>query len=392
MRPMDLVWRALTGDDAQAVAATASAAEAVDDQGESYGAADIAEMLAGSSIDPDRGSVGAFTADGQLAAFSLVFARTAADPVHEMHLLGLVHPDFRRRGIGTAVTERMLAAAQVISEARFPGAPLTVLGAAFDQASDQIALFESTGFGVDHYEIAMLRPIGDADRTAVPRLPAGYALVPFSPRVSQEIRITHNEAFVPDHPGSTVATEQSWAERVQTLSFRDDLSFGLRHEASGQMAGYVLVSYYAADTEMTGLRDAYVQYLGTRREHRRQGVGTALLRVVLHAAAQDGMDTASLGVNAENPSGALGTYQHAGFKVRRTFIIYHKVMALSPRFYLPCVLFTVRRVKRTHNHGIGHSGRPFPAKRTHNHGIGHSGVGHSGVGHSGVGRVGRFSA
>lgn len=323
---MDLVWRPLTADDAEAAAATSMAAEAVDDLGESYGAEDFAEVLTGSSIDPERGSVGVFAADSRLAAFGLVYARTAADPVHEMHLWGVVHPDFRRRGIGTRVTERMLAAAPAISQACFPGAPLAVTASALDRAPGQIALLESTGFGAHHYEFGMVRALGDADRAAEPEIPVGYGLVPFGPEVSEEIRITHNEAFVPDHPGSTVATEQVWAERVDISSFRRDLSFGLRHQASGQMAGYVLVNYYEADTEMTGLRDAYVQYLGTRREHRRRGVGSSLLSAVLHAAAKGGMDTASLGVQAENPSGALGVYKHAGFEVRRTFVIYRRAM------------------------------------------------------------------
>jgi mycothiol synthase len=323
---VEFVWRALTEDDAEAAAVTSMAAEAVDDLGEAYGAEDFAEALTESSIDLERGSVGVFAVDGRMAAFGLVYARTAADPVHEMHLWAVVHPDFRRRGIGTGVTERMLAAARVISEARFPGVPLAVTSSALDRVLGQIALLESTGFEAHHYEFGMLRTIGDADRAADPGVPPGYALVPFGPEVSEEIRFTHNAAFVPDHPGSTVATEQTWAERVQISSFRQDLSFGLRHEASGQMAGYVLVNYYEADTEMTGLRDAYVNYLGTRREHRRRGVGSALLSAVLHAAAKDGMDTASLGVQAENPSGALGTYEHAGFEVRRRFVVYRREM------------------------------------------------------------------
>jgi mycothiol synthase len=78
---------------------------------------------------------------------------------------------------------------------------------------------------------------------------------------------------------------------------------------------------------MTGLRDAYISYVGTRREHRRRGVGSGLLSAVLHAAAKDGMDTASLGVQADNPSGALGAYKHAGFEVRRTFVVYRRTMS-----------------------------------------------------------------
>jgi ribosomal protein S18 acetylase RimI-like enzyme len=318
-----LEWRPLAPRDAEAAAELRIAAEAVDDMGESYSIEDFLDDIASSSIDPERGSVGAF-ADGRLVGLGLLHARTAADPAHEMFLWATVHPRWRGRGIGAGLLEWAERSAPEISELRFPGAPLTLQTPVYEKMPEHRALVESFGYQAEHYDFGMLRRIAPDEAKSAPTLPEGFALVPFGPASAEEIRVTHNEAFVPDHPGTTVATPEVFAERTGSNGFRPDFSFGLRDETSGVLAGYVLSYYYEADTEATGLRDVYLDYIGTRREFRRRGVAGALIATVLHAAAEQGFDTASLGVLAQNPSGALGVYRRAGFEVRRTFIMYRK--------------------------------------------------------------------
>lgn len=317
------VWRPLTLDDAEAAAGLQAAAEAVDDMGESYSPQDFREELSASGVDLERGTVGAF-ADGQMVALGVLLARTAADPVHEMHLWGVVHPEFRGRGLGTWLLEWAQQSAPEISRLRFPGAPLDLRAPVHEKLPDHGALLESFGYQADHYDFGMLRRITPRDARDEPALPEGFALVEFGPDVAEEFRLAHNEGFVPDHPGSTVATPDVFAERTGSSSFRADLSFGLRDPASGTLGGYVLCYYYEADTASTGLRDLHFNYIGTRREFRGRGVAGALIATAVHAAAKQGFDTASLGVLAKNPTGALRLYRRLGFEVRRTFVTYIK--------------------------------------------------------------------
>ncbi len=326
MRRMEdprLDWRPLTTQDAAACAAVRAAAESVDDTGESYSAQDFLDDLASSSLDRERGTIGAF-ADGVLVAMAALSARTAANPVHEMHVWGSVRPDWRGRGIGSGLLDWAERNAPVISELRFPGAPLRLQQYVYDKMPDYVALLESRGYTVHHYDFGMLRPISADEAHRAPILPEGFALVPFGPAVAEEFRLTHNEAFVPDHPGTTVVPPEVFAERVGTSAFRADLSLGLRDEVSGALAGYVMSEYYEADTQATGLRDVYLNYVATRREFRGRGVAAALITSVLHAAAEQGFDTASLSVLAEHPTGALSLYQRLGFEARRTFAAYVK--------------------------------------------------------------------
>ena len=48
--------------------------------------------------------------------------------------------------------------------------------------------------------------------------------------------------------------------------------------------------------------------MGTLREHRGRGLASALLRHVLLEYRAAGYDEASLAVDSENPTGALGIY------------------------------------------------------------------------------------
>jgi ribosomal protein S18 acetylase RimI-like enzyme len=322
----DIIWRPLTVADAPAAAELCAAAEAVDDEGETYGAADIAEELNAPRVEPGRGAFGAFTPGGRLVAFAFVFARTAADPVHQMHLWSVVAPQWRGFGIGTELTERALDAARDISSLRFPGAPAVLQRSVYEPLTDLAAHLEKRGFTVQHYEIGMERMIGPDEAATAPTPPEGFELVGYTPELAEEVRLTHNEAFVPDHPGSTPMTAETFAAQTGSASFRADLSFILRHAADGRLAGYVLSLCYPAATEATGRSDVYLDYIGTRREYRGRGVAGTVIAAAVHAAAGQGFGSASLAVRADNPSGALSVYEKAGFSTRRTFVSYVKTV------------------------------------------------------------------
>ena len=83
---------------------------------------------------------------------------------------------------------------------------------------------------------------------------------------------------------------------------------------------YVQTNEYDAYFTATGRREAYVGKVGTLREYRGRGIASTLLGHCLRAYRDAGYDEASLDVDSENPTGALGVYRRAGFEVetRRT--------------------------------------------------------------------------
>jgi ribosomal protein S18 acetylase RimI-like enzyme len=63
-----------------------------------------------------------------------------------------------------------------------------------------------------------------------------------------------------------------------------------------------------------------IALVGTRRAGRNRGIASALLLRALTGARAAGFVSASLGVDADSPTGALGLYQRAGFTVMLTSV------------------------------------------------------------------------
>jgi ribosomal protein S18 acetylase RimI-like enzyme len=61
-----------------------------------------------------------------------------------------------------------------------------------------------------------------------------------------------------------------------------------------------------------------------RRPWRRQGVARALLTRSIQMFIEMGMQETALGVDTENPNGALNLYQDVGYTEEKRFITYRK--------------------------------------------------------------------
>jgi ribosomal protein S18 acetylase RimI-like enzyme len=66
-----------------------------------------------------------------------------------------------------------------------------------------------------------------------------------------------------------------------------------------------------------------------RRPWRRRGLAAALVGRSLALLRDRGMTSAWLGVDADNPTGALGVYERAGFEVHLRSSAYHKPMEIQ---------------------------------------------------------------
>jgi len=66
------------------------------------------------------------------------------------------------------------------------------------------------------------------------------------------------------------------------------------------------------------------QWRATRVRRALRLASEHLLAEVLRAAAAAGLPRASLGVDAKNPTGAVGVYERAGFAVEHSFLAYRR--------------------------------------------------------------------
>ena len=64
-----------------------------------------------------------------------------------------------------------------------------------------------------------------------------------------------------------------------------------------------------------GTKRGWLEKISVRRPWRKRGLGRALTAAAMAHLRDAGMTEAMLGVDAENPTGALGLYESLGFTV-----------------------------------------------------------------------------
>jgi mycothiol synthase len=253
--------------------------------------------------------------DGALAASIMAHQRLQGIDSRRIFLWGVTHPAHRGKGIGSALLDWGVARADEVLAGQ--PADLERLVEAFKDVrlAGAIALHEAAGFRAARWYVDMRRDLREP-LPAATDLP-GLQIRSYEPAGAAMVLAAHNEAFA-DHWGSEPLTAEIWnRDFVGDPFFRGDLSF-VAVEGE-EIAGYTVNYVAEADWEASGIREGWVGQLGVRRPWRKRGVATALLVRSMEAFRAAGMDAAILGVDAENPTGALGVYERVGFRpVRRS--------------------------------------------------------------------------
>ncbi|TXS54172.1 GNAT family N-acetyltransferase [Streptomyces sp. t39] len=313
-----LTRRPIAPKDAAALAELLNAIEAVDTFGEYYSEEDAADQINAPLLDLDRGTVGVFDG-GTMVGYSSAAHRPLAEGVHRVIVSGGVHPDHRRRGLGAELLAAGTASAKALHALHHPGLPLAVDVQNNARNDGALACYRAAGMTPVRWYSHLRHPLGAA--VVEVTTPDGLALEGYSADNDAEFLAVRNEAFLDRWAGAPTQPEQ-WRALLGWPAFRPDLSFLLRDAGSGTAAGVLLTFSWDADTRATGVRDAHVMTLATRRAYRRRGVATALVHRALRSARDDGFDRVSVETDADSPAGGNGLYERAGFTVARTEVRY----------------------------------------------------------------------
>ncbi len=262
---------------------------------------------------------------GRLVALARHHRELESDgtPVH--WLSGVVDPDLRRRGIGRFLLRRTLERARGVALAAPSERPPVASAWLAETEAGAIALLEREGFRPVRSFFDMVRPSLD-DLPSAP-LPDGLELRPASPETARRIIEADAEAFR-DHWGHTELTE----EDVRAVLEDPETDLGLWQVAwdRDEVAGVVIVIVRESENRLLGRRRGWLDSVGVRRPWRRRGLATALMVRAMAALRARGLEEAALGVDADNPSGAVALYERLGFRRTMRYAVYRRPLDESP--------------------------------------------------------------
>jgi mycothiol synthase len=183
---------------------------------------------------------------------------------------------------------------------------------------ERVRLLQAAGFRAARHWHELMRGLDDPIDDHPP--PAGVSIRPWADDLSEQAHDAHVDAFR-DHWGSSPTDAAMW--RLMTVGAMSRPDLHRLAVAGGTVVGYLLVGVYPQDWELKGVRDGWVDTLGTRRGWRGRGVASSLLVEVMRAMRADGLTHVSLGVDSESPTGATRLYASLGFELARTDTSWH---------------------------------------------------------------------
>ena len=300
MVPPDVVIRAPRDEDVPAlVELNATSADEAGKRTHST-ADDVTLLWTAPRFDREQHARVAVDGDRIVATVTVAPHRAYAD------IRGYTHPAARGRGIGSHLLGWAIEAGRAV-----PGVS-DVYAGTNARFADAIDMIERAGFRYARSFFDMEHP----DPTSVREPPP-----PDGIEITSELRgdalrdaaiFAHDNSFI-DHWNFEPFEPAEFDHFMQHPEV--DESLFLIATAGDEIAGLNLCFLTRRERVTRGT----VGVLGTTRPFRGMGLGTALLNTGVAALAARGATTVDLGVDAENPSGALGLYERNGFsKVRES--------------------------------------------------------------------------
>jgi len=257
-------------------------------------------------------------AGGKLIGFALLSISEPGE-VTDGWLWFCVHPDARCGEVEAAAV--VWGETRMREVASWRGARVKLRSWVNAVDADRISVLTNCGFQIDRHFWRMARSLSEP--IAEPQFPQGFTLRVFPGEQDAEAWVEmYNQSFI-DHWNHHDLTVDKFKYDLAKPIYRKDLDL-VAVAVDGTFAAFCHGEISTEECDRTGRNEGWIMSLGTRRGFRKIGLGRAMLLAGLHRLKAAGVETAIIGVDAENPYGAMGLYESVGFHNIRDTISYVK--------------------------------------------------------------------
>jgi mycothiol synthase len=236
---------------------------------------------------------------------------------HFAHLL----PAWRGKGIRRTMLRHNERRLREIAAEHPADGPRLFEAWASDTETHWGSLLVDEGYEAVRHGFEMVRP--DLEDIPDLPLPEGLEVRPVEPEQIDVIWEAAREAFR-DHWGETEWHEEWLEEWKESPTFQPHL-WQVAWDGD-EVAGMVLNFVNHEENQEYERRRGYTETICVRRPWRRRGLAKALIARSFQVVKDLGMTEAALGVDTENPNGALQLYKSMGFRPVKQHTTYRKPM------------------------------------------------------------------
>jgi ribosomal protein S18 acetylase RimI-like enzyme len=256
---------------------------------------------------------------GKMVAYKRLYWERELDGPRLYWHYGFVLPEWRGKGLGRAMMRWVEERAREIEATREDEGQAYISTSAYSNMTGMENLLKADGYEPVRYAFHMQTP--DLDHIPDKPMPEGLEVRPVKPEHYRAIWQASSEAFQ-DEWGATTANDEDYERWVNDFRNEPEL---WRVAWDGDEVVGVILNYINHDyNARTGRKLGYTEGISVRRPWRRRGLASSLLALSMKMFKEMGMAQTALGVDTENPSGALRVYESMGYKVVSQSTVYRK--------------------------------------------------------------------